>query len=326
MPRDYATVRPSFWTGDTGRQLRAQGPLALLMGQYLMTCPGSNLIGLYYLPLVTVAHECALSIEGAREALGRAFKAGFCQYDEAREEVWIPEFAAHQVGREVSPRDNRHKAIVKEAKNYQKSKFFGAFVERYGAAYDLPFDAPDKPLASPLQAPSESLPRDYVLVPDPVPDLVLAIPQEVESTAREGRPVIPGKPKDRAQAALVLKHHAEAAALLVEWNAARKRANPKGTGLHASYDNLGPIAARLDEGDGAADRIRHVIAVCEAATKSGNDLKWFNPFTALVSNWTRNLSAVPTAKAWSGQPNRPSAREDQEFTEADLDRLLEESK
>jgi hypothetical protein len=104
-----------------------------------------------------------------------------------------------------------------------------------------------------------------------------------------------GKPKSREQAAQVKKHHALALELLGEWNAARRRADAKGTGLHASYENLGPIAARLDEGEGAAERVRHVIAVCEADTKAGNELRWFNPTTALGANWTRNLSATPRA-------------------------------
>lgn len=310
MARDYAIVRPSFWTGDTGRQLRAQGPMALLIGQYLMTCPTANLIGLYYLPLVTIAHECALTTEGAWEGLRRASEGGFCQYDRDREEVWIPEFAAHQVGREVTPRDNRHKAIVREAEHYRKSRFFGAFIERYGVPYQLPFDAPEKPLASPFQGAPEGLRSPPVLVLDLVPDLA-----EVDKTTprtREDGPAIPGKPKDKAQEALVRKHHAEAVALLEEWNAGRKRVNPRAHGFPPSYDNLGPIAARLAEGDGAADRIRHVIAVCESNSRAKpDDFKWFNPFTALVSNWSRNLAAMPAGEGLRrnevmGTRNRPT--------------------
>jgi len=48
-------------------------------------------------------------------------------------------------------------------------------------------------------------------------------------------------------------------------------------------------------------------------------------YQKLRTDWLTGRRSNPGAR-WSAQPNRPSAREDQEFTEADLDRLLEESK
>ena len=54
--RDYAKVSPHFWTGTTGKKLRSS-PEAVIVAMYLMTCPHANMLGLYYMPLLYVAHE-----------------------------------------------------------------------------------------------------------------------------------------------------------------------------------------------------------------------------------------------------------------------------
>lgn len=66
--RSSATVSPQFWTGVTGRSLR-QHPDAHRLALYLVTCPNSTMIGLYYLPLPTSCHELGMTPEGASEAL-----------------------------------------------------------------------------------------------------------------------------------------------------------------------------------------------------------------------------------------------------------------
>ena len=54
--RDYATVAPQFWLGKTGRELRRQGAEAQVVSFYLMTSPHANMLGLYYLPILYIAH------------------------------------------------------------------------------------------------------------------------------------------------------------------------------------------------------------------------------------------------------------------------------
>ncbi len=61
--RDYSKISPQFWTGRTGRLLREAGPDVQHLAIYLISCPASNLIGLYYLPLVTMSHETGLPLE-----------------------------------------------------------------------------------------------------------------------------------------------------------------------------------------------------------------------------------------------------------------------
>ncbi|HEY2411587.1 MAG TPA: hypothetical protein VGI40_05070 [Pirellulaceae bacterium] len=150
--RDYATVKSSFWTGETGRKLRALGRDEQLLAIYLITCPSSNMLGLYYLPLAVIAHELGMNQEGASKALRRVRETGFCQYDEDAEQVWVVEMAAYQVGGELSSGDNRVKAIHKMLEGARKSQLFPAFIERYGKGFHW---QETKPLQSPFKAPSK---------------------------------------------------------------------------------------------------------------------------------------------------------------------------
>ncbi len=75
--RDYAKVSPRFWLGETGRELRKAGAEAQVVAFYLMTSPHANMLGLYYLPVLYLAHETGLGLEGASKGLKRAVEAGF---------------------------------------------------------------------------------------------------------------------------------------------------------------------------------------------------------------------------------------------------------
>ena len=96
--RDYARVSPAFWTGDTGRALRKAGTDAQLMALYVLTCPSANMIGLYYLPLPTIAFETGMSIKGASKALERLSCAGFAYFDFSDSLIWVPQMARYQIG------------------------------------------------------------------------------------------------------------------------------------------------------------------------------------------------------------------------------------
>ena len=155
--RDYAKVAPTFWTGETGRKLRALGPEAQVMALYLITSPHATMTGLYHLPLAYAAHDLGSSFEGASKALRSLSEVGFAYYDEASETVWIPEMIRFQVGETLSPRDNRHKAILRELEMCRKSKYFAHFVAKYRGAYHLPFEVAPEGLESPFEAPSKPL-------------------------------------------------------------------------------------------------------------------------------------------------------------------------
>ena len=73
--RDYAKVSPQFWIGTTGKAIRASGSDAQIVALYLLTSPHATMLGLYYLPMLYIAHETGRGIEGASEGLRRAFEA-----------------------------------------------------------------------------------------------------------------------------------------------------------------------------------------------------------------------------------------------------------
>lgn len=154
MARQFAQLRPRFWTGQTGRHIKARGSDCVVVALYLISAPTSNMIGLYYLPITTIAHETGIPFEGASKALASLSEAGFAYYDHQCEEVWVPEMAAHQIADTLKAGDNRIAGIVKELQEYRKSKFFMDFMARYKSDFCLP---DIEPLRSPLQAPPKPL-------------------------------------------------------------------------------------------------------------------------------------------------------------------------
>ncbi|MFX4760411.1 hypothetical protein ABTB43_06360 [Acinetobacter baumannii] len=157
--REYGKVSPHFWTGSTGKKLR-ECPDSIVVAMYLMTCPHANMLGLYYMPLLYVAHETGLGLEGAKKGLKWACEAGFCSYDEVSEMVWVHEMARFQVAESLKPTDNRCKGIQKDYDSLPANPFLSSFYEKYATAFcmtnrregkgtlSLSNLAPSKPLLS----------------------------------------------------------------------------------------------------------------------------------------------------------------------------------
>ena len=150
--RDHAIVSPQFWIGETGRRLREAGADAQRLALYLISCPNSNMIGLYYLPLPTLCHELGISKEGASKALRRVCATGFASYDAPSETVFVTEMARFQIGEPLSPTDKRVKGVARQVAEMRKSPLCRDFAERYRVSFCLPDDlldeAPSKPLRS----------------------------------------------------------------------------------------------------------------------------------------------------------------------------------
>jgi hypothetical protein len=134
--RDYARVAPAFWTKGSGKGLRGN-PDAQLVGLYLVTCPSSNMIGLYYLPLATAAHETGLKPETLRKALRSIQTAGFAYYDEVSEYVWVPNAATYQIGEFLAPGDKRQKGVLRELQPFASHPFAQRFFDKYAGPYGL---------------------------------------------------------------------------------------------------------------------------------------------------------------------------------------------
>jgi len=161
--RDYSKVSPKFWTGETGQELARRGSDALVVAMYLMTSPHSNMLGLYYQPVLYMAEETGLTPEGASMGLQHCIEAGFCDYDHSSKMVWVFEMASYQIGSELLPTDKRCKGIQKDYNALPNVPFLGPFFDQYRQKFHLAekreFVAKEKGLQSktlsPLQAPSK---------------------------------------------------------------------------------------------------------------------------------------------------------------------------
>ena len=150
--RDYGKVVPTFWTRGTGKELRGH-PEAQIVALYLMSAPSSNMIGLYYLPVETIAHDTGLPFEGASKGLRRASEGGFCTYHDASEMVFVHTMAPRQLGLEdgeaLKPKDNRAKAVLKLMRECGCVDLLSAFYAMYRERLGLPepwWDVSGKPL------------------------------------------------------------------------------------------------------------------------------------------------------------------------------------
>jgi hypothetical protein len=155
--RDYGKVSPRFWTGKTGKSLRGDQE-AQLLALYLMTSPHANMIGVFHCPVMYMAHETGMAIEGASKALRRLEEIDFCTFDADEEMVWVREMAAHQVGERLSPKDKQVIGIQRQYEQLPEGQIRRGFLARYVDDYHLPRpmdqEAND---TSPMEAPSEPL-------------------------------------------------------------------------------------------------------------------------------------------------------------------------
>ncbi len=134
--REYAAIYSTFWTGSTGKKIRAFGMETQLLALYLLSNPHANMFGLYYLPLMLISHETAVPEKKINGALDNLISAGFCDYDRGSEFVFVFEMASFQIG-EIQAQDNRLKAVKRAWDASPSNPFRRAFWERYGQKYDL---------------------------------------------------------------------------------------------------------------------------------------------------------------------------------------------
>ncbi|HDY4931395.1 TPA: DNA-binding protein [Yersinia enterocolitica] len=135
--RDYGKVSPQFWIGKTGKDLKRSGFEAQIVSLYLLTSPHANMIGLYYMPLMYMAHETGLGLEGASKGLASAIKCGFCLYDNDSEMVWVPEMAAHQIGTSLKPTDKRCPGVQNTYDAQPDNPFLPMFYDKYASDFNL---------------------------------------------------------------------------------------------------------------------------------------------------------------------------------------------
>lgn len=150
--REYGAISPQFWTGRTGRQIRKLGPMAQVVALYLLTAPGSTMLGLYYLPIGTIVHETGIPEGDVHEVMADLDEMGFAHYDADNEVVWVVEMARFQIAEELKTSDNRHKYVVKESPRFAASPLYDRWYDQYHIAFNLP---ERKVKAKATQAPSK---------------------------------------------------------------------------------------------------------------------------------------------------------------------------
>jgi len=231
--RTYSTITSRFWIGETGKKIKAAGKDARILATYLLTAPGANMIGLYYLPIPIAAHETGLTEQEVSDALNSlsADDLQFCRYDHLSEMVWVIEMAAYQVGDSLKAGDRRVRGVEKVLLGVPKNPFTVQFIAKYGERFglsDMPhrrgFEGASKGLPSPTGGASKGLPCPIegasggcidqkttpahpskgllspyvpVLVPGPVPDPVPGSDPEGGCGGDEGDPPDKGATKPR---------------------------------------------------------------------------------------------------------------------------------
>lgn len=134
--REYSRISPQFWMRGSGKRLRGDAD-AQVLAMYLVTGPAANMIGVYYVSFVAMAHETGLGEKRTREALERIEIAEFAFYDESSELVWVPNMASYQLGDTMKSGDKRRLGVLAELKKIGSHPFVASFYDLYGEPYAL---------------------------------------------------------------------------------------------------------------------------------------------------------------------------------------------
>lgn len=183
--RDYSSVSPQFWIGQTGKALRGNMP-AQILALYLMTSPHANMIGVFYCPIDYMAKETGMTLEGASEALQSLIDADFCRFDHATEEVFVVRMAAFQVGDELDAKDNRCKGVARELEKVTSSQLQQGFRANYAVPFNLPIPS--------IQTPKTDRPSEAPLKPLRSQEQEQEQEQEQDQKKSAVAPAIPGVP------------------------------------------------------------------------------------------------------------------------------------
>lgn len=155
--RDFNKVSGAFWTGETGKELKqlakAGDYAPQLLALYLLTCPHVHAIGVFYCPKMYMAHETGLTVDQVDAALQTLNRLQFCQYDDAKETVFVLNMVKFQLGI-IKQNDNRHKGLVKDVEAIQSETLKAKWLEIHGQNYGFE-QAPSKPLTSPFEGVSK---------------------------------------------------------------------------------------------------------------------------------------------------------------------------
>jgi hypothetical protein len=137
--RRFASVEPSIWTSETGREWRHLGAEYWTLGLYLITSPHANQYGLYYLPMVVMVEETGLARASCIAVLQAFTTQDYAFYDERTEWTWIKNMAARQMQltHQPNPREPRIVGLRKWYESCPGNPFLGAFWDHYHELFGL---------------------------------------------------------------------------------------------------------------------------------------------------------------------------------------------
>lgn len=170
--REFGKVPSTFWMSKEGRAVKAMGMEATIVAMYLKTCPGSNMLGLYYLLKEAMGVETGLGFEGASKGLDGCIQANYCDYDSDLSMVWVYGMAAEQIGSSLKATDKQCIGVQREYDSLPENRFLAPFYDRYAQAFnmtnrrelepseDRPSIAPSEPLQSKEKDKEQAKPQD----------------------------------------------------------------------------------------------------------------------------------------------------------------------
>lgn len=134
--RDFAKIKPRFWSHGDGKALRGDDAARVLV-TYLFSSPSSNMVGLYYLPLPMILAELGWDEQKLRDNLAKPAVRALARYDWEQEIVYLPTGAKHQVGATLKPGDLMRKAVIREVLQYADHPFAKHWMGIYEEPYNL---------------------------------------------------------------------------------------------------------------------------------------------------------------------------------------------
>jgi len=188
--REFSIFLSRFWVTGPGKKYRGDH-LLVAAASYLFTCPFANHIGIFYLPLITIADGLGCSFEEAKRAIFILEHDGFCTYCAKSEYVYVHEMAQIQILRNrdrLKATDKRVKNVHKELVKYCNSIHLSAFYDRYQEAFHLP----------PITEIAKGITRDIEDPPkgDPIRSLTGDVKQDTGEGEGEGNETGSGDPSE----------------------------------------------------------------------------------------------------------------------------------
>lgn len=174
----YGILLPTYWTGQTGRGIRARGGKdAQLLGAYLLSNEHANMIGLYRLTTADIRSDLQFTSKAICTAFDALSQESFAFYDADARIVWVREMARIRLQIiDEAPLDRKDKRRIGAEKLYLASPsnaFLGWFFDRYSKVLHLksrreasPRAVGDHPLQAIAPAPA-AVPPDVGL-PSPI--------------------------------------------------------------------------------------------------------------------------------------------------------------